>query len=245
MMNPHDQTEPNPIRDALRERYALPQTLPDPLPDHPMDIVRTWFDNAHDLRVQPNPNAISLATCDAQGIVSCRIVLCKHLNPRGYLTFYTNYDSRKGLALRERPRAAAVMHWDALDRQIRFEGVTVRAPEFESDVYFASRPVESRLGAWASDQSQPIDSREAMLERVQATAARLGVTPDHVHSGASIDIPRPPHWGGYRLWADRIELWVGGPGRVHDRGVWTRTLAPSTEEAAFTPSEWLRARLQP
>ncbi len=218
--------------------------LPDTLPPSPLPIVRRWFDEAVEQARTPNPNAIALATSDREGDPSCRIVLLKHLDHEaGYLVFYTNYDSRKGRELLARPRAAATLFMDHQNRQVRFEGPVVTSPPEESDAYFASRPLISRIGSAASAQSAPIASREAMLERVQETMRRLGVTPADIFQDRDIPVPRPSNWGGFRLWFDRVELWVGGTGRVHDRAIWTRTLHPT--EGGFTPSPWIATRLQP
>lgn len=227
----------------LVEHFAPTELLPETLPADPMPIVGAWYEDAHARRVQPNPNAMSLATIDAEGRAQCRIVLCKGMNlEQGWLLFFTNYQSRKGEALSAHPRAAIAMHWDTLDRQIRIEGIVERAGEAESDAYYASRPIESRLGAWASDQSRPVASRAEMLDRVRKTAARFGITPQMIEQNLG-EIPRPPHWGGYRLWADRVELWVAGPGRVHDRAAWTRTL--STQHGKVNTGPWSATRLQP
>ena len=121
-----------------------------------------------------------------------------------------------------RPRAAAVLHWDTMHRQVRIEGPIVRSPAPESDAYFASRALESRISAWASAQSQPLPSRAELIEKVRKTAERFHVAP----GATSGEVPRPPHWGGYRLWFDTVELWTEGSGRVHDRALWKRTLQP-------------------
>jgi pyridoxamine 5'-phosphate oxidase len=161
--------------------------------------------------------------------------------------FFTNYLSRKGHQLAENPRAAAVIHWDALHRQVRIEGPVVQAPAADSDAYFASRPWQSRVGAWASEQSAPVGSREALKKAVAATAERFGVPdPSQAVSEAhdELVIPRPPHWGGYRLWADSVELWVEGEGRIHDRARWTRELTPQAD-GFFGVGRWSATRLQP
>ena len=227
----------------LADRFAPIELLPEPLPTDPMPTVERWYGEAHAKRIQPNPNAMSLATIDAEGKPQCRIVLCKELNARhGWLMFYTNYESRKGAARSHHPHAAVVMHWDALDRQIRIEGAIERATDAESDAYYASRALESRLGAWASDQSRPIASRAEMLERVRATAERFGITQQMLERNEG-DVPRPAHWGGFRLWASRVELWVAGPGRVHDRAAWTRKV--DVKSGGATCSPWTSTRLQP
>ena len=166
---------------------------------------------------------MALATATPDGRPSVRVVLCKLLvaDP-GYVVFFTNYQSHKGSELAANPRAAAVFHWDAFGRQVRLEGPIVRSPGTEGDAYFASRALDSRIGAWASLQSQPLDSRKTLLKRVAIEAARFGT-----------HVPRPPHWGGYRLWPENVELWIEGPFRVHDRARWTRTLEPQAD--GFAP----------
>lgn len=224
------------------EAFAVQQLLPEELPAHPFVIFKSWWDEAHARRVQPNPHAMCLATIDPDGRPSARVVLCKGmaLDPgAGYLVFYTNRSSRKGGALEANPRASLVFHWDQLDRQVRIEGPVVRSPDEESDRYFATRPLESRIGAWCSDQSQPIASRDDLLAKVGMTIMRLGVALDDEKAV----VPRPPHWGGYRVWVESLELWVGGPGRVHDRARWTRSLTAAG--SGFTPGPFAATRLQP
>jgi pyridoxamine 5'-phosphate oxidase len=162
------------------------------------------------------------------------VVLCRRLiaSP-GYVVFFTNYESRKGHELEGNPRAAAVLHWDALGRQVRLEGRIVRSPAGESDDYFASRPLESRIGAWASLQSQPLPSRAELMKRVAAVAARHGTS-----------VPRPPHWGGYRLWPEAVELWCEGAFRVHDRARWSRSIEPDGPHT-FRCGGWQSTRLYP
>ena len=222
------------------------QTLSDPLPAEPLPILEHWLAEAWRRRLQPNPNSMVLATSDAHGRPSARVLLCKEVVPRpGYLVFYTNYLSRKGRQLAENPRAAAVLHWDYLRRQVRVEGPVVKAPAAGCDAYFASRPWQSRLGAWASAQSEPAESREALRQSLAAAARRFGA-PAPGHPSASepdVVIPRPPHWGGYHLWAESVELWVEGEARIHDRGLWTRALTPVP--GGFEPGPWTATRLQP
>ena len=207
--------------------------LPSTLPDDPMPLFEQWFAGARAAKAQPNPDAMALATVGADGRPSVRIVLCKKLvTSPGYAVFFTNYDSRKGGELAAQPRAAAVFHWDSFGRQVRIEGPVVHSPAEESDEYFASRALDSRIGAWASLQSQPLESRTTLLKRVAAEAARFGT-----------HVPRPPHWGGYRLWPESVELWIEGPFRVHDRARWTRVLVP--EGAGYAPGPWSATRLYP
>jgi len=224
------------------------ETLPDLLPADPLLVVREWLAQAQAAHSQPNPNSMVLATSSRDGRPSARVVLCKDVVPRpGYVVFYTNYLSAKGRQLKDNPRAAAVMHWDALHRQVRIEGQVVAAPEGDSDAYFAARAWQSRLGAWASEQSEPIGSRAQLLEAVRDTARRFGApTPGAPGADDSlkVTIPRPPHWGGYRLWADMVELWVEGAARIHDRARWQRTLR-ALPAGSFKADAWVATRLQP
>jgi pyridoxamine 5'-phosphate oxidase len=221
--------------------------LPDPLPAEPLQIAALWLAEATQRAVQPNPNAMVLATADARGVPSARVVLCKQIVPEpGYLTFYTNYRSHKGQDLAANPHAAIVMHWDALHRQVRVEGPVVRTSAAESDAYFASRNWRSRIGAWASQQSEPIDSRKALYRAVAETALKLALpapSEDEQQADPGQKIPRPPQWGGYQLWAESVELWVEGSARIHDRARWSRTLSP--QDGGFTPGAWSVSRLQP
>jgi pyridoxamine 5'-phosphate oxidase len=229
--------------------HARFQTLPDPLPADPMPLAATWFRQAFDERVQRNPNAMSLATVGADGRPSVRIVLCKQIvSDPGYLVFYTNYRSRKGRELAAHPWASVVFLWDSLGRQLRVEGPVVIALESESDDYFASRPWQSRLAAIASEQSAPIASRKLLIERLQDTAERLGA-PDPFKAAEDdpepgLRLPRPAHWGGYRLWAAAVELWAEGAHRLHDRARWKRVIAPAGD-GRFQAEPWQHERLQP
>ncbi|HZO23225.1 MAG TPA: pyridoxamine 5'-phosphate oxidase [Steroidobacteraceae bacterium] len=226
------------------------ELLRDPLPTEPLLVVNQWLAESWKLRQQPNPNSMVIATVDPQGRPSARVVLCKEIVPQpGYLVFYTNYLSRKGLDLARTPRAAVVMHWDTLHRQVRIEGPVAQAPAADSDAYFASRPWQSRLGAWASAQSQPIGARKDLQAAVAQAAKRFGVP---VPGGGSEDsqaatdypIPRPPHWGGYHVWAEAVELWVEGEARIHDRARWTRALQKRAD-GLFETGPWSSTRLQP
>ena len=229
-----------------------PQTLPDPLPQDPLQTAAHWLQQAYDESVAPNPNAMTLATVGPDGQPSARIVLCKDIVlPEGYVLFFSNYQSRKGAELAARPRAATIFHWDVLHRQVRIEGLIVPSPVAESDEYFESRAWQSRIGAWASHQSQPVDSRSALLESVKAVARQYAgdsVRDDHQlldDLAARPKIPRPPHWGGYRLWADTVELWVEGEYRIHDRARWTRRLTAVGSPGHFHATPWHATRLQP
>jgi pyridoxamine 5'-phosphate oxidase len=225
------------------------QTLPDPLPLDPMPLASTWLAQAWDEQAQPNPNAMVLATVGDGDRLSARVVLCKDIVPDpGYLVFYTSYASRKGRELDAWPRAAAVFHWDTMQRQLRLEGEVAPSPPSESDDYFASRPWRARLAACASRQSEPIASRQALLAQWQHEAARLGA-PDPLTMPdddvePELHLARPLDWGGYRLWIDALELWVAGEHRLHDRARWTRELTASGN-GAFQAGAWHHTRLQP
>jgi pyridoxamine 5'-phosphate oxidase len=221
--------------------FPLSERLPDVLPADPLAMARAWLDRALADRVQANPNAVYLATVGVDGRPSLRAVLCKDLivDP-GYAIFYTNLESRKAREIAGNPRVALLLHWDAWDRQVRIEGVAVPSPAGESDAYFATRSVASRIGAWASEQSRPIESRAALMGRVARAMVELGVKLDD----SDADVPRPPTWGGFRVWAEHVELWVGQQSRVHDRARWSRTLTPSGD-GGFACGSWASTRLQP
>lgn len=201
----------------------------DPLPPEPVPIVKRWLEEAFEDRSRESPHAVALATVDADGRPSVRMVLCDSIDPeRGAFTFYTNRASRKGRALEHEPRAGMAFHWPG--RQARVEGRVEWAADAVSDAYFARRPLEARLGAWASQQSEPVGSRAELVAAVEAAAERFGARHEQ-------DIvPRPPHWGGIILVAESIELWVSRLGRIHDRALWRRD----------QPGEaWKITRLQP
>ena len=171
----------------------------------PLDQFRLWFDAARDAGVRL-PETMILATATRAGAPSARAVLLKGVEG-GTLLFFTNHESRKARELRENPRAALVFLWDALGRQVRVEGVVEQLPDDEAERYFRTRPLGSRIGAWASPQSEVIPTREALEERVRETEARFG----------DGEVPLPPFWGGYRLLPDAIEFWQHRESRLHDR----------------------------
>jgi pyridoxamine 5'-phosphate oxidase len=194
---------------AMRREYtASGLTEADVDPD-PIRQFERWFEGARESGVH-EPNAMALATVDPDGQPSVRIVLLKGVDERG-LTFFTNFESRKGQALAAEPRAAATFWWGPLERQVRFEGEVAKAEDEIADAYFASRPEGARIGAWASRQSAVVASRTVLEEEAGRQAARF----------ADGEMPRPPYWGGYRLTPRRIEFWQGRQDRLHDRLLFT------------------------
>lgn len=187
----------------LRQSYEKNVLLESHAAPSPFEQFARWFDEALTAKV-PEPNAMTLATVDASGQPSARIVLIKGFDEQGF-TFFTNYESRKGLDLQAEPRASLLFFWQQLERQVRIEGVVEKVAAEESDAYYHSRPAGSRIGAWASRQSQPI-TREELEAREKEFRERFGEQP-----------PRPPHWGGYRLKPTAFEFWQGRPSRLHDR----------------------------
>ena len=177
--------------------------------DDPFAIARTWLAEAE--TKEPNdPNAIALATVDAGGLPNVRMVLLKEIEPQAFV-FYTNYTSAKGREIEAAGKVAFVLHWKTLRRQIRVRGLTTREEGAKADAYYASRDIRSRLGAWASHQSQPLESRGALIAEVARITAAKGPTP-----------PRPPFWGGIRIRPLEIEFWADGAFRLHDRFRWQR-----------------------
>jgi len=177
--------------------------------DDPFAITRAWLAEAEGL--EPNdPNAIALATVDADGLPNVRMVLLKEIEPQAFV-FYTNYTSAKGREIAASGKVAFVLHWKSLRRQIRVRGLTTREEGATADAYYASRDIRSRLGAWASQQSQPLESRGALIAEVARITATKGPTP-----------PRPPFWGGIRIRPLQIEFWADGAFRLHDRFRWQR-----------------------
>lgn len=224
------------------------ELLPEPLPAEPLALASEWLAAAWAAKCQPNPNAMVLATSTPEGKPSARVVLCRDIVAQpGFITFYTNYLSMKGKQLKDNPRAAAVMHWDAMHRQVRLEGRISFAPGADSDRYFAARAWPKRIAAWASAQSAPVASRAALLQAVAEAASRFGTpVPGSPGADEGVDhlVPRPPHWGGYRLWAESVELWVEGDARMHDRARWTRELTRQPD-GSFKSGPWSATRLQP
>ena len=195
--------------------------------DDPFALAEAWLDEARAAEPE-DANAIALATSDADGLPNVRMVLLKEIEPGpdGGFVFYTNFEGAKGLELAANPQAAFVMHWKSLRRQVRVRGPVARVADDRADAYYASRGLQSRLGAWASAQSRPLASRAALMAEVAKAAARHGTAP-----------ARPPHWGGFRIRPVEMEFWADGAARLHDRFRWRRN-APGQ-------GEWSVTRLNP
>lgn len=205
----------------LRKSYERDELDENASASEPLVQFQQWLRQAMSAEI-PEPNAMTLATVGPDGRPSTRIVLIKDMDERG-LVWYTNYDSRKGQQLEGNPFAALQFHWVELERVVRIEGVVEKVDAAQSDAYFASRPLDSRLGAWASPQSQVISSRAVLVANAAKAAAQHGLNPS-----------RPPHWGGYRLKPDRWEFWQGRRSRLHDRLCYR-----------LVDGQWVRERLAP
>jgi len=207
----------------LRQEYSLQRLNKTDAHPNPFEQFTLWFDQALAAKL-PEPNAMTLATATPDGKPSARMVLLKGYDERGFV-FYTNYKSRKGQQLLANPWGAIAFWWTQLERQVRIEGQIEQVSAEESDAYFYSRPQDSQLGAWASEQSQVIDSHEVLEQRLQQLKKEY----------ENKTIPRPPHWGGFRLIPVAMEFWQGRPSRLHDRLLYQRTEKGS----------WMIQRLSP
>ena len=215
-------------------------------PDDPLPILRQWLARAAELTDRRNPHSLVLSTTGADSRPDARVVLLKRFDEQqGYLVFYTNYDSAKGRQLAGIAEACAVFHWDRLGLQARIRGPVLSSPDEESDAYFATRGWRSQLAAWSSEQSSPVSSRADLHARMNETAARFGgVGEDWYTAAPPRPITRPPFWGGYRLFAHTVELWMQGEARLHDRILWSRQLTPQTQ-SEYQAGPWTAQRLQP
>ena len=219
-------TQPTTHLADLRKSYERAELNEDASHPDPLQQFGQWLNEAISAEV-PEPNAMTLATVSSQLRPSTRVVLIKDFDARG-IVWFTNYDSRKGQELAGNPFAALQFHWVELERVVRIEGVVEKISDADSDAYFNSRPLDSRIGAWASPQSQVISGRSVLV----ANAARYGAQ-------FLLQPPRPPHWGGYRLVPDRWEFWQGRKSRLHDRLRYTQQ---TIQQAS---AQWVRERLAP
>ena len=205
----------------LRKSYERAELDENAAAERPLVQFETWLQQAIASEL-PEPNAMTLATVGADGRPSTRVVLIKGVDERG-LVWYSNFNSRKGQELAVNPAAALQFHWVELERVVRIEGLVERVSDADADAYYASRPLDSRIGAWASPQSQVIASRAVLVAQAARYAAQFALSP-----------PRPPHWGGYRLVPDRWEFWQGRKSRLHDR-----------LRYRLVDGHWVRERLAP
>ena len=220
-------TQPSPIPASPSEQdHAARAAAEPPLPDaaDPIALFAEWFEAAKASEIN-DPNGMAVATADADGLPDVRMVLLKDFDARGF-TFYTNFESAKGVELLGQPKAALLFHWKSLRRQVRVRGLVETVSEAEADAYFASRARHSQIGAWASDQSRPAPDRFALEKRVAEYALKFGVG----------RVPRPPHWSGFRLRPTAFEFWRDRPFRLHERLVFRR---------AAPEAGWETARLYP
>lgn len=206
---------------AVRQEYSRQDLSEQDCAAHPVAQFEQWLQEAIAAQVH-EPTAMNVATVDAHGRPSARMVLLKEVNPDGFV-FFTNYESRKGREIAHNPFAALTFFWPELERSVRIEGRVDKLPEAESDAYFDSRPYTSRIGAWASAQSEVLSGKAVLAAKAAAVAARH---PLHV--------PRPPYWGGYLVRPDAVEFWQGRPSRLHDR-----------IRYRWVDKQWIRERLSP
>ncbi len=207
----------------LRQNYTRAGLSEADAAPNPFKQFKIWFEQAVEAQL-PEPNAMAIATTTPDGKPSVRMVLLKDFDERGFV-FYTNYESIKGQQLQENPWAALVFWWTQLERQVRIEGEVEKVSPQESDAYFQGRPRDSQLGAWVSNQSQVIDSREVLEQRLEELKKKY----------ASKEVPRPPNWGGFRVIPSAIEFWQGRPSRLHDR----------LRYRLVEDGSWVRERLSP
>ena len=209
---------------SLSEMATLTASLGFTDRNDPFELFAEWFEDAK--KSEPNdPNAMALSTVDDEGLPNVRMVLMKDFDDKGFV-FYTNFESQKGQEILATGKAAVVFHWKSLRRQVRVRGLTEKVSDAEADVYFKSRPRDSRIGAWASQQSRPLTARFELETAVAYNTARFGIA----------DIPRPPHWSGLRIKPLSIEFWHDRPFRLHDRVVFRR---------GKPEGEWNKAKLYP
>ena len=205
----------------LRENYTQGNLNEQEVAPNPLDQFKTWF-NQYKEAEPKDANAVVLATADAKGVVSSRVLLLKGVDKGGF-EFYTNYNSHKGEQLAQNPQASLTFYWPELERQVRVEGAVEKMTDEESDAYFQSRPYASKIGAWTSPQSEEINSRAELEQREKQFKDKYPT-----------EVPKPPHWGGYRLTPLKVEFWQGRPSRLHDRVLYQKK-----------GEQWITTRLAP
>lgn len=208
---------------GMRTDYSGSHLGPERSDANPIKQFENWFQTA--MQACPEPNAMTLATADASGKPTARIVLLKSFSEAGFI-FYSNYESRKGLELEQNPKACLLFFWQKLHQQVRIEGTVSMVSRTESEEYFQSRPLDSQIGAWASAQSRPLSNRQELEAKVELIATQYK---------GEVKLPVPPHWGGYMLRPDSIEFWQGQPNRLHDRLLYS----------LMANGQWQRIRLAP
>ena len=214
----------------MRENYAAGTLRRDDLALDPFEQFSKWFNEAVEAKIR-EPNAMTLATIGLDGIPTARTLLLKGVEAGDGLSFFTNYESRKGAELADNPRASLLFFWKELERQVQIRGRVEKVSREISEAYFFSRPYASRIGAWVSEQSTELPNREWLETRDTEFLARF---PD---TGKPDDVPLPPYWGGYQVLPDSLEFWQGQPNRLHDRFIY--------EKVDDAPSEWSIRRLSP
>ena len=211
---------------------------------NPMEVLKNWIKEVSDDKKQHNPNCFSIATTDQEGASNVRMVLCKEINiTDGYIVFYTNYNSNKASELDFQSECSGVFHWDNYGYQVRFKGYAIKSPKNESDDYFYSRSLGSQVSAWASDQSKCISDREELNKQFDAVLKKFSIEKNQI-SANDKKLPRPPFWGGYRIWIHQLEIWLNQHDRFHDRILFQRNLSFKNDQY-ITTQDWRKKRLQP
>ena len=211
---------------------------------NPMEVLNDWMKEVSEAEKQPNPNCFSIATTNQEGSSNVRMVLCREINiVDGYVVFYSNYNSTKAIELAYQPKCSGVFHWDNYGYQIRIKGYALKSPQDESDDYFLSRSLGSQVAAWASQQSNSIGSRKDLESQFDKALKKFNIERKQLAINDK-KLPRPPFWGGYRIWIHQIEIWLNQNDRFHDRLLFQRDLSLKGN-AYISTQGWTKKRLQP